>query len=75
LATTSSTRFGKSDIPSPTIAVEKLCDAVRNPQPPLHWRRIPKLRLAITDSSDAGSASSWTQTHRPAAIGAVGYRT
>ena len=43
--------FGNPDIPSPTIAVEKLCEAVRNPRNHRYSasRGIPKLRLAITD--------------------------
>src|SRR5918996_3487998 len=43
--------FGNPDIPSPSVAVDKLCEAVRNPRnhrPPAS-RGIPKLRLAITD--------------------------
>src|SRR6476660_6392787 len=43
--------FGNPDIPSPTVAVEKLCEAVRNPRNHRYSasRGIPKLRLAITD--------------------------
>ena len=43
--------FGNPDIPSPTIAVEKLCEAVRNPRNHRYSssRGIPKLRLAVTD--------------------------
>jgi alanine-synthesizing transaminase len=43
--------FGNPDIPSPTIAVEKLCEAVRNPRNHRYSasRGIPKLRLAISD--------------------------
>jgi len=43
--------FGNPDLPSPTVAVEKLCDAARNPKNHRYSasRGIPKLRLAITD--------------------------
>jgi alanine-synthesizing transaminase len=43
--------FGNPDIPSPAVAVDKLCDAVRNPRNHRYSasRGIPKLRLAITD--------------------------
>ncbi len=43
--------FGNPDIPSPPVAVDKLCDAVRNPRNHRYSssRGIPKLRLAITD--------------------------
>jgi len=43
--------FGNPDIPSPTVAVDKLCEAVRNPRNHRYSasRGIPKLRLAITD--------------------------
>ena len=43
--------FGNPDLPSPAIAVDKLCEAVRNPRNHRYSasRGIPKLRLAITD--------------------------
>jgi alanine-synthesizing transaminase len=43
--------FGNPDVPSPPIAVDKLCEAVRNPRNHRYSasRGIPKLRLAITD--------------------------
>ncbi|HWW44577.1 MAG TPA: aminotransferase class I/II-fold pyridoxal phosphate-dependent enzyme [Acidimicrobiia bacterium] len=43
--------FGNPDIPSPPVAVDKLCDAVRNPRNHRYSssRGIPKLRAAITD--------------------------
>jgi alanine-synthesizing transaminase len=43
--------FGNPDIPSPDVAVDKLCEAVRNPRNHRYSasRGIPKLRLAITD--------------------------
>ena len=43
--------FGNPDIPSPDVAVEKLCEAVENPRNHRYSasRGIPKLRLAITD--------------------------
>ncbi len=43
--------FGNPDIPSPDIAVEKLCEAVRNPRNHRYSasRGIPKLRKAICD--------------------------
>jgi alanine-synthesizing transaminase len=43
--------FGNPDLPSPPAAVEKLCEAVRNPRNHRYSasRGIPKLRLAITD--------------------------
>src|SRR5919198_1407452 len=43
--------FGNPDIPSPTVAVDKLCEAVRNPRNHRYStsRGIPKLRLAVTD--------------------------
>jgi alanine-synthesizing transaminase len=43
--------FGNPDLPSPAIAVEKLCEAARNPRNHRYSasRGIPKLRLAITD--------------------------
>ncbi len=43
--------FGNPDIPSPPVAVDKLCEAVRNPRNHRYSssRGIPKLRLAITD--------------------------
>ena len=43
--------FGNPDVPSPPVAVDKLCEAVRNPRNHRYSasRGIPKLRLAITD--------------------------
>src|SRR5688572_18524556 len=43
--------FGNPDIPSPSVAVDKLGEAVRNPKNHRYSasRGIPKLRLAITD--------------------------
>jgi alanine-synthesizing transaminase len=43
--------FGNPDIPSPTIAVEKLAEAARNPRNHRYSasRGIPKLRLAIAN--------------------------
>src|SRR6516162_11348426 len=43
--------FGNPDIPSPPVAVDKLCEAVRNPRNHRYSssRGIPKLRSAITD--------------------------
>ncbi|HLY83307.1 MAG TPA: aminotransferase class I/II-fold pyridoxal phosphate-dependent enzyme [Acidimicrobiales bacterium] len=43
--------FGNPDIPSPDIAVEKLCEAARNPRNHRYSasRGIPKLRLAIAN--------------------------
>jgi alanine-synthesizing transaminase len=43
--------FGNPDIPSPGVAVDKLCEAVRNPRNHRYStsRGIPKLRLAIAD--------------------------
>ena len=43
--------FGNPDIPSPDIAVEKLCEAARNPRNHRYSasRGIPKLRLAVAD--------------------------
>ncbi len=43
--------FGNPDIPSPAVAVDKLCEAVRNPRNHRYStsRGIPKLRLAVTD--------------------------
>ncbi len=43
--------FGNPDLPSPPVAVDKLCEAVRNPKNHRYSasRGIPKLRLAITD--------------------------
>lgn len=43
--------FGNPDIPSPEVAVDKLCDAARNPRNHRYSasRGIPKLRLAIAD--------------------------
>jgi alanine-synthesizing transaminase len=43
--------FGNPDVPSPPVAVDKLCEAVRNPRNHRYStsRGIPKLRLAITN--------------------------
>jgi alanine-synthesizing transaminase len=43
--------FGNPDIPSPPVAVDKLCEAVQNPRNHRYstTRGIPKLRQAITD--------------------------
>ena len=43
--------FGNPDIPSPAVAVDKLCETVRNPRNHRYStsRGIPKLRLAIAD--------------------------
>src|SRR3984893_17362039 len=43
--------FGNPDIPSPDIAVEKLCEAAHNSRNHRYSasRGIPKLRLAIAD--------------------------
>src|SRR6202022_1039407 len=43
--------FGNPDIPSPDIAVEKLCEAAHNPRNHRYSasRGIPKLRLAIAN--------------------------
>ncbi len=43
--------FGNPDIPSPDIAVDKLCEAVRNPRNHRYSasRGIPKLRKAVCD--------------------------
>jgi alanine-synthesizing transaminase len=43
--------FGNPDIPSPPVAVDKLCETVRNPRNHRYSssRGIPKLRLAVTD--------------------------
>ena len=43
--------FGNPDVPSPKVAVDKLCEAVQNPRNHRYSasRGIPKLRLAITD--------------------------
>jgi alanine-synthesizing transaminase len=43
--------FGNPDVPSPKVAVDKLCEAVQNPKNHRYSasRGIPKLRLAITD--------------------------
>jgi alanine-synthesizing transaminase len=43
--------FGNPDLPSPPVAVDKLCEAVQNPKNHRYSssRGIPKLRLAITD--------------------------
>jgi alanine-synthesizing transaminase len=43
--------FGNPDLPSPPIAVDKLCEAVRNPRNHRYSasRGIPKLREAVTD--------------------------
>jgi len=54
--------FGNPDIPSPTVAVEKLCEAVRNPRNHRYSasRGIPKLRLAITDLYRRRFGVEWT---------------
>ncbi len=43
--------FGNPDLPSPSVAVDKLCEAVRNPRNHRYStsRGIPKLRVAVTD--------------------------
>ncbi len=43
--------FGNPDLPSPTVAVEKLADAVHNPRNHRYStsKGIPKLRLAVAD--------------------------
>ncbi|MGH9103210.1 MAG: aminotransferase class I/II-fold pyridoxal phosphate-dependent enzyme [Acidimicrobiales bacterium] len=43
--------FGNPDLPSPEVAVEKLCEAARNPRNHRYSasRGIPKLRLAMAD--------------------------
>jgi alanine-synthesizing transaminase len=43
--------FGNPDLPSPTTAVDKLCEAVRNPRNHRYSasRGIPKLREAVAD--------------------------
>jgi alanine-synthesizing transaminase len=43
--------FGNPDIPSPTVAVEKLAEAVRNPRNHRYStsKGIPKLRMAVSD--------------------------
>ncbi len=43
--------FGNPDIPSPPVAVAKLCEAVQNPRNHRYsaTRGIPKLRQAVTD--------------------------
>lgn len=43
--------FGNPDLPPPDLAIEKLCESVRNPRNHRYSasRGIPKLRLAITD--------------------------
>jgi len=43
--------FGNPDLPSPDIAVDKLCEAVRNPRNHRYSssRGIPKLRAAVAD--------------------------
>jgi len=43
--------FGNPDIPSPTIAVEKLAESVRNPRNHRYStsKGIPKLRMAVSD--------------------------
>ncbi len=43
--------FGNPDIPSPDVAVDKLCEAVHNPRNHRYSasRGIPKIRLAITE--------------------------
>src|SRR5439155_5583645 len=43
--------FGNPDIPSPQIAVDKLCEAAQNPRNHRYStsQGLPKLRLAIAD--------------------------
>ena len=43
--------FGNPDLPSPPTAVDKLCEAVRNPRNHRYSasRGIPKLRQAVAD--------------------------
>src|SRR5262245_16823665 len=43
--------FGNPDVPSPTVAVEKLAEAVRNPRNHRYStsKGIPKLRMAVSD--------------------------
>src|SRR5271165_5376430 len=43
--------FGNPDIPSPDVAVEKLCEAAHNPRNHRYSasRGIPKLRLAVAN--------------------------
>jgi alanine-synthesizing transaminase len=43
--------FGNPDLPSPQVAVDKLCEAVRNPRNHRYSasRGIPKLRLAVSN--------------------------
>src|SRR5687768_11721292 len=43
--------FGNPDLPSPPVAVDKMCEAVRNPRNHRYSasKGIPKLRLAIAD--------------------------
>jgi alanine-synthesizing transaminase len=43
--------FGNPDLPSPPVAVDKLCEAVRNPRNHRYSasRGIPKLRMAVSD--------------------------
>src|SRR5687768_6450523 len=43
--------FGNPDLPSPPVAVDKLCEAVRNPRNHRYSasRGIPKLRLAVSN--------------------------
>src|ERR1700722_3324735 len=43
--------FGNPDIPSPDIAVDKLCEAARNPRNHRYSssRGLPKLREAVAD--------------------------
>ena len=43
--------FGNPDLPPPDLAIEKLCESVRNPRNHRYSasRGIPNLRLAITD--------------------------
>ena len=43
--------FGNPDLPSPPTAVDKLCEAVRNPRNHRYSasQGIPKLREAVTD--------------------------
>ena len=43
--------FGNPDLPSPDVAVDKLCEAVRNPRNHRYSssRGLPKLRQAVAD--------------------------
>ena len=43
--------FGNPDLPPPPVAIDKVCEAIRNPRNHRYSmsRGIPKLRLAVTD--------------------------